>query len=113
MSDDNIIELASRQREQGPTRKVLRRNGCSHLRVEIDQDGGTVECLDCKRIVDPFVVLLGYVNEETFVFQNMVYWREETSELQAKADELRREIRNLQAQKRRLTKKVVGHLPLT
>jgi hypothetical protein len=103
MSDAKVIELAAHKAE-GPKRKLVRPSGCKHLKVEIDEDAGVVLCLTCSKVIDPFVVLLGYAKEENFVFQDMIYWDEQTTELKVEAEKLRKEIRNLKAQKRRLIK---------
>ena len=104
MTDSNVIDL--KPREHGPRRRVRRKERCPHMSVELDETSRTVECMQCGRVVDAFDILHGYIVKEIDAFEDLRHWSGEVTELHAKAELLRREIRNLQAKKRRLERKV-------
>jgi hypothetical protein len=102
-----VVDLVPRDRDaDAPVRTRPRRPGkrlCLHYRVELDHDVRRVYCRDCEQEVDAFdaLTLLARDFERWTVSRDRAH--RETRQAQAILDEVKRELRNAKARRRRQT----------
>lgn len=99
---DTILSLAA-EREVDPALAAVRRNYC-FCKMVIDEATRTVVCPKCKRLWDPIAALLHLAREWTNYAQNRDMLKHEVERLESKTAALKRELKLLNAQKRRVEK---------
>lgn len=100
-----VIDLdVARHHRDGPKKRIVRKNHCDHWEIEIDETARTIICRKCKKVVDPFNMLVRYAQEENRAFLDLLNWQSEVKRLKAEKVELSRDVRNLKAKKKRAAK---------
>lgn len=90
------------QRAESPLvqRRKRERPYCGHWGAEVDAQAREVTCQECGADLDPIEVL----NRLAFEEMKLIWSKEERDKLLQEREDLKREIRNLKAQKRRAEK---------
>jgi hypothetical protein len=94
-----VIDFAAARvsAKEGPPLKTKHSLGCRHRHSVIDQRARTVECDDCKAVLDPIQVLWDLANH----YQRYHYTLDQTmakvKKAEARLDDLRRQERNTKA----------------
>lgn len=108
----NVVELQPKQRRfplhSRSTSSKPRRPFCEHKQALVDACARTLECAACGATLDPITLLAQIAHAADWVLA----LREETERLEKQTSDLRREVTNLKAQKRRLVADV-GVAPLS
>lgn len=95
MSDGPVIDFAAAKREI--RLRTVRKMGCKHERVTIDEYTLDIECVDCERRVEPAHVLLQIARRE----MNLLWSHQDNERLRREAEGLKAEIRRLKQQRHR------------
>ena len=82
-----------------PDAKVLRNNSCYHRRYQIDEEAQIVSCTDCKKQLDPFVVLLDYARKERNFLMTL-------DDRRRKSIQLKESVKNLLAEEKRIKARI-------
>jgi hypothetical protein len=56
--DERIVNFADMAFKLRRRRTLFEKDRCEHLHIELDENGGIVTCMDCKKELSPFSALL-------------------------------------------------------
>lgn len=89
---DNVIKLTPRLHPKGGKemppivrKRASKRSFCPHTNTELDYNARSIECCDCKAVLDPYQVL-----QNLMYYSDYTHAREERNALLTQCEELKK-----------------------